>query len=284
MYILGFMAFPGRTTRGTSLDYQSTVVSPVGGVTLAGFIRDSAGVPADPMRVFGQYALVYLVEGAGRYADANGVRLDVSPGDLLTVFPDLPHTYGPGPGQRWSEFYVAFVGPVFDLWRRQGLLDPARPRRRLEPIDYWLRQLERVIEPADGLSRACRVQQFLADTIEHTRQLTTASHETAWLADARRLLTPTEDSPPPRPEAVAEMLGMSYEVFRKKFAQFAGVPPAKFRDAGLIDLATRLLHDRALPLKQIARRCGFYDEFHFSRRFKQKVGLSPSEFRERLPT
>jgi transcriptional regulator GlxA family with amidase domain len=35
-----------------------------------------------------------------------------------------------------------------------------------------------------------------------------------------------------------------------------------------------------LPLKTIAERTGFADEFHFSKRFRQIVGQPPGQFRD----
>jgi len=32
-----------------------------------------------------------------------------------------------------------------------------------------------------------------------------------------------------------------------------------------------------------ALRCGFYDEFHFSKRFRQFAGVTPAQFRRRQP-
>jgi len=43
-----------------------------------------------------------------------------------------------------------------------------------------------------------------------------------------------------------------------------------------------LLQDRRLTIKQIADACGFCDEFHFAKRFKELTGLTPAQFRHRL--
>ena len=50
-----------------------------------------------------------------------------------------------------------------------------------------------------------------------------------------------------------------------------------------MDHVCRQLLEPGATLRDIAERCGFSNEFYLSRRFKQVVGLSPSEFRARLP-
>jgi AraC-like DNA-binding protein len=171
---------------------------------------------------------------------------------------------------------------VFDAWRSPALLDPARPVLHLEPTDYWLGRMEAIVDGGGDLEKVCRMQQFLADVLEDQRRRREPSPDAAWLSAAQVLLNALVTDPPLRPEEAAAKMGMGYEAFRKKFARLAGLPPAKYRDARMMDLASRLLRDRDRPLKQIADACGFCDEFHFSRRFKQKVGLSPSDFRARL--
>ena len=42
-----------------------------------------------------------------------------------------------------------------------------------------------------------------------------------------------------------------------------------------------MLHDRNVGLKEIARTCGFCNVFHFSKRFKQAMRMTPTEYRNR---
>src|SRR5580658_6807016 len=114
----------------TRLLFQSTTAFPLGSIRMAGYIRDSTGLSG--MRILDAYALVLILAGGGWFEDANTPRRHVSAGDLIVVFPDLPHRYGPGQDQNWSEIYITFFGPAFDLWRDEGLLRPQQPVRRLE--------------------------------------------------------------------------------------------------------------------------------------------------------
>ena len=48
-----------------------------------------------------------------------------------------------------------------------------------------------------------------------------------------------------------------------------------------LEEATYLLGDHMLRIKEIARRVGYEDEFHFSRLFKKKYGVSPKFYRKK---
>lgn len=272
--------------------FRHAVRTKLGGITQAGTLVDSWGYrPADPernLRVMNCYQTVYLFEGSGRFFDATGCSLPVRAGDLILTFPQLGHSYGPGPDERWSEFYIQFQGPVFDLWKGDGLINPAQPIAHLEPVDLWLRRFKSVLgderEPGIPLAllETCRLQLVLAEALLGTSKLDHPSEEKAWLSKAGALL----DAYPARDldlRGLARQMGTSEEGFRKRFTRLAGVPPGKYRTTHIVDRACELLLEGHLTNRQIADKLGFSDEFHFSRRIKEVTGMTPSEFRRRLP-
>ncbi|WP_159888740.1 helix-turn-helix domain-containing protein [Paenibacillus puerhi] len=50
--------------------------------------------------------------------------------------------------------------------------------------------------------------------------------------------------------------------------------------------ACRYLNFTDYPIKEIAKLCGYYEEYHFSKMFKQMNGVPPSAYRsmQRQPT
>jgi AraC-like DNA-binding protein len=270
--------------RHSRLLLHSNVSSSLGNVSLSGYGRNNRGVSLVNRRIFGQYALVYLIDGHGRMQAGNLPMVKCRAGDLIFLYPEIPHGYGPGPGESWNEFYVCFDGPAFDLWRQKGLLNPDRPVQHLPRIRHWLEQLEAVVDrriadtPEGMLQRVCRLQQFLCDIAE---EQPVAQQRLPWLEEAKRLLM---ESPEPNLPAIARALGLSTETFRKNFARETGHPPARYRAIRLINQARVLITGRGLRNKEIAETLGFYDEFHFSRRFQSITGFSTREFRRTLRT
>ena len=271
------MNFPVKCSR---VVFQSGRATRLGQIFHAEYIHHGRGVPLEPLRIFGQYALVYVLgEGAAYLKQGDQPLRTCGQGDLIFVYPDVPLSYGPQRGSKWSEFYVSFGGPIFDLWRRAGFLDPAKSLRHLPRIRRWLPRLEAVADPTlpdsprGMLQRICRLQQFLVDISEDALP---AGDAHPWIEAAQRELVEHPTTPP---EAIARGLGLSYDTFRKEFARVAGLPPAKYRQQRLMDQARWLVTERRLNNKQIAETLGFCDEFHFSRRFRQVTGQSPRAFR-----
>ena len=283
---------PGsRTPEGWR--FNSAVSSPLGGVTSAGFVPGST-YGAGPGRIYGQYALVYVLEGDAFYSDARGVRQDIGPGDMILVFPDLAHTYGPKGSGVWTTLWLSFSGKLFDLWRKQGLLDDRKPVYHLEPVDVWFRRLDAILgiarqegyaaPPADyapPLLEICRLQLLLAEIVSGAGRQTAYQDDLRWASRACALLDSTLAAETGW-KKIAQQLGATPETFRKRFTRLVGHPPARYRMRRLVDRACELMQERRLTDKQIADALGFCDEFYFSRRFKQITGTSPRAFRRLL--
>ena len=270
-----------------SLDFRNALNTPLGQITMAGFsMRQTVGMSG--WRTFGQYAVVYIQEGAGDYEDAKGLRRSLGPGDLVIVYPDLKHRYNPVPGTEWVASYLCFQGAVFDLWRAQGLLDSRQPLHHLEPVAEWSRRFEGVLSAprqagyAPPLHDLCRLQQLLADIVTGAGRATAYADDLRWVSRACSLIE-AELGGPPDWAAVAHPLGLAEEGFRKRFTRLAGQPPARYRMSRLIDRACELMQAGRMTDAQIADALGFCDAHYFSRRFKEITGKSARAFRRELP-
>lgn len=256
--------------------HTSSARCPLGQVSLAGYHRNSRGVSDRPMRTFGSYALVLILHGGGIYRDAAGGDRAVETGDCILVLPDLPHAYFPrDPSVRWDELHVVFSGPVFDLWQRAGLLRAGNLVHRLDPLEYWHARLQRCANP-EPLQAVALVQRFLSEVLSINNQ---PDADREWLAHAERAIGV---GPKPDWHAIAAELGCGYETFRRRMQKLTGLPPARFHANRVIEHACELLRDPDRSIRDIARTCGFVDEFHFSRRFKQIMGVRPAALRARL--
>jgi AraC-like DNA-binding protein len=267
--------------------YQGSSQSPIGHVLEAALLDFSSGLARNQMRYLGSYAAVYAWRAAGWFKDVSGLVHRVRDGDLILIFPDVGHTYYPGDGEQWSEIFFMFDGPVFDLWRAQGLLDPAHPILNLQPTDYWLNRFSTAVAtesnaPQALIQQICRVQQVLADALAHHHRPAQTPEEREWLSQAQRLLDQAEPASEIDWKQLSSRCGMSYEGFRKRFTHLAGASPGRYHMTRLIARACPLLRGGHTN-RAVAEALGFCDEYHFSRRFKQIMGLSPTEFRRRLP-
>ncbi len=76
------------------------------------------------------------------------------------------------------------------------------------------------------------------------------------------------------------LLGMSRAEFSASFRKVFGVPPKQYISIRRLFHAKQLLMESPLPIKEIALRCGYRDEFFFHRIFKKYTGIPPARYRK----
>ena len=273
-------------------DWRTSLVetrgkSSIGEITLMGTIANSRGIQREKMRVFGQWAIVYLVAGAGRYHDARGTDTPVGPGDVILVSPEVAHSYGPRAGGVWHEIYVCFRGPVFEAWREAGVFTLRNPVFRWKPPRQGLEVLQPFFsqwnQPGTSMLEAVGLWQHVLGRIFSSRSFKPEQeHRPAWFLQAVELLerTPLEDDKTLR--GIAAACAMGYESFRKKFAVIAGQSPGRYALERRIERARQLLARHRFTNKELADLLGFSDEFHFSKTFKRLTGTTPHAARKAL--
>ncbi len=265
------------------------VTSPLGGIVYAGTKWNSLATyahaePPDYLRPTPHYLLVYTLEGEADYFDDTGVKTVMRTGSLMWAAPGVNQSYGPRSAAPWSEFFLGCGGPLFDLWQASGDPGPQSRHLQLEPRDYWLGQFQGLVAPVETASpgahllRLGRLQQILATALQRQEQRSQSTESCAWRETAIKHLTAgTLNSP--SLEEVAGRLNSSYSLFRKKFLALTGRTPGQYRAEWIMQQAGRRLVETTDSVGQIAAELGFYDQFHFSRRFKQVMGLAPADFR-----
>lgn len=80
-------------------------------------------------------------------------------------------------------------------------------------------------------------------------------------------------------DLLATELGMSRTVFFNKLKSLTGLSPVEFVREVRFERAAEYIRDTQLTVSEISYKVGIEDPRYFSRCFKQKFGMTPSEFR-----
>lgn len=96
-----------------------------------------------------------------------------------------------------------------------------------------------------------------------------------------RASTPGQIAEPIGIDEMARHSGLSRSHFISLFHQETGTTPRRFIEDCRIGEATHLLRTRNLSAAEVAFACGFSDPPRFSRVFKNRTGLSPSDLRRK---
>lgn len=77
----------------------------------------------------------------------------------------------------------------------------------------------------------------------------------------------------------ADKLNLSSNYFGDLVKRETGISALEFIQAKVIDLAKEKIYDRSKSISEIAYEMGYKYPQHFTRLFKQRVGMSPQEYR-----
>jgi AraC family transcriptional regulator, exoenzyme S synthesis regulatory protein ExsA len=80
-------------------------------------------------------------------------------------------------------------------------------------------------------------------------------------------------------EEYAKLSCKSVPTFKREFKKLFKDTPAKWVMKKRLSLASELLENTSLSVAEITYECGFENQSHFSRIFKEKMGISPLQFR-----
>lgn len=78
---------------------------------------------------------------------------------------------------------------------------------------------------------------------------------------------------------LAKVVSLSKSHFCRTFRESLGLPPMVYVAVRRVERAKALLCSTTEPIAEIALACGFADQSHFSRRFRDLVGMTPGRWR-----
>ena len=185
-----------------------------------------------------------------------------------------PHIYFEAHAEHWYHFHIAVTGPCLDQWRQDGLW-PELPVPVANPeqvVNDWRQLLElfRDTDPWQQRRAINILEKILLDCLPQDK----AAPEPHWLIQAKEALERGLDQ-----QASARACGMAVSTFRRRFTDALGICPQDWIMQQRIDQARQLLEHEHHSMLEIAETLGFYDAAHFARQFKQRVGISPRDYR-----
>lgn len=179
--------------------------------------------------------------------------------------------------------WIAFEGPLAPMVIRKlgALLHMPLKQTALPSQLYLAKQIVQVVVRHSGTSNATYQLQHLMYGLlaSHWGQPVAMdamlSHEIAKVVDTLRASKYKDNY------SLAEMAAISrmpMETFRKRFVAEVGMPPLSYVLRCKMERAKELLREQNYTVRQAGIEVGMQDPYHFSKQFKNIVGISPSSF------
>jgi AraC family transcriptional regulator of arabinose operon len=234
---------------------------------------------------FRYHCIEYVASGSGTLV-LGGTSFPLKPGSLFRYGPDVPHRIGVERGASMVKYFVDFAGQAARKLVSSSPWVQSRPLRVREParLGALFEELQRVgRRPATHSERLCvllleQIVLLAADEAVPDEGAPSA----AWATYQRcrgyiekhglRLRSLAE---------VAAECSVSEAHLCRLFHRYAATSPYQLLVRLKMARAAALLLNGRLLVRDVGRRIGYEDPYHFSKAFKRAYGLSPDAFRSR---
>jgi AraC-like DNA-binding protein len=237
----------------------------------------------DSGRILDEYQFLYISEGSGRLRSFEGEFI-IRPGSLIVLVPGEKHRYVPDPETGWTEYWIGFSGTIPAEWVKQGLLGsvitvyPILNQKEMRlPFEEALSFARNGNYALQALIVSC-VTRIFAYLVEdrHTR-----SNRIGYdIIGQTKSIFEKSIYHPMDMEGLIKILNVNYQQLRDQFREKTGLSPYQYFLQMKINKAKELLLEGALSIKEISYKLSFDSPYYFSRLFKKKTGVSPSQWND----
>ncbi len=236
-------------------------------------------------RTLQEYQINYITEGTGIFENQYG-EFKVKSGDILVLFPGEWHRYRPDKQTGWKEHYIGFNGTV-----ASNILASA-PFSKEEPllsVGFNVQLLDLFYEVADtvhseraGYQQICAgITMTILARINALIKYKDFDGKEIELKIRKACVYLRENlNKQINVEDIAANLNIGYSHFRKMFKKYTGLSPIQYHFQLRMKHAYDMLVSTDHSVKMIAYDLGFQSLFYFTKVFKQKTGMTPTEVRK----
>ena len=235
------------------------------------------------------FIFLYCIDGSG-WVKFEGEDIIVTRNQGVFLRPGQEHEYGASQSHPWSYYYIHYEGQLAAPYTRLILDGQEHGTHWFQETDEYLKCFNMILA---NLEQGWSFRNMLMASA-HLHKLLSYIYLKKQL-DAESL----HNAPPEtRIQGIAEMIeenpqnnvsvlelaraaNLSNSRFRELFKEFIGMSPKQYSLHMQIEKSKELLASGNLCVYEVAQQVGFADSHYFSRIFSKKVGISPSEYREK---
>jgi len=233
-----------------------------------------------------QYVLIYCVKGEGWYK-VNNEKYSLKENQIGILPPNVAHKYGADAFNPWSIYWIHFAGE-----NAAAIVNHLQKNNDYSPINTYVdegrnilfNKLISYLEMADNMNNM--VDAFLSFPHYLTTFKLSAIKENKLnfdynpIAESIAYMKSKLNTMVTLKE-LAENVSLSVSHYSSLFQQMTHKSPINYFLFLKMQHACLYLENTKLSIKQISVELGYDDPFHFSRIFKNVIGISPKGFRNR---
>ena len=238
-------------------------------------------------RVLQEYQLIYITSGEGILEDEFGT-FQVTSGTMMIIHPGVKHRYKPTETTGWVENYIGFTGVLaHHFFRESGFFKTPSVLQlgsREEIIEVY-RKIYGLVQKEDpGFQQITSglVIKLLGYLVAFQKQHDFKGKRIETLIRHARVYMQENIEKNIDLKQLAAEHYTAYSYFRKMFKKYTGIAPHQYHLELKIMRAKEMILTDNKSVKEISYELGFESIHYFSRLFKKKTDLNPTEWRKKF--
>ncbi|MGB3151624.1 MAG: AraC family transcriptional regulator [Maribacter sp.] len=237
-------------------------------------------------RYLKEYQLVHISSGKGTF-EANGLPSQkIDAGTVFLLFPEVWHRFHPSKNTGWEEYWVGFTGDYAKYLLEQKCFSPENPVINVGFLPEFLEIFSNLMETIETDNSSLRKMASFHVVNLLGIAYTSVLKNNSGLTHKQKIIHKMQNEIHKQWdknihfEVLCKEFKVSYSWFRKSFKEILDISPNQYLLMLRLRNATRIIQESELPISEVAFKCGFHSEYYFSRIFKQKMKLNPSDVRK----
>jgi AraC-like DNA-binding protein len=234
-------------------------------------------------RILSEFQLIYITKGQGIFIFEDQ-EYQIVPGSVMLILPEKKHKYQPAYEIGWHEHWVGFTGDFFHRLLKEGFLSSDHIFFDVGLHDHILESFNQIFDevrsqkPLFQLKACEKIFSLLVEVLTHERRTEQPNYYQSIVEKAKYLME-SNIYGAINLAHISDGIGISSSRLNDIFKTYTSMTPYQYYIHIKIHRAAGVLEKEDLAIKDVANQFGFEDPYHFSKLFKNKTGVSPSEWR-----
>lgn len=230
------------------------------------------------------YVIEYVISGQG-HVICDGEQFSPKAGDVYILPPNTRQDYRAVPSDPFKKIWMNVSGTLCDALYREYRLDRQmlysnRPVHKLFEMFFELCR-DNITNPRYISRRGALILHELMAAIADDPADRQCSMQSAYAQRAKSYIDANVQSNL-KTRDIAHAVGLSASQLTRCFLAEYGTTPFSYYTTTRLELACSLLRNSALQIREIARTLSYADEHYFSSAFRERIGMSPRDYRKKF--
>ncbi|MBQ3028402.1 MAG: helix-turn-helix domain-containing protein [Lachnospiraceae bacterium] len=224
------------------------------------------------------YSIHYIISGKG-YVECRGKRFALSAGDTFLVFPEEEILYYPEESDPWEYRWIDFKGADAKALVGRTAFTKNCPvvRNKRETKELFFVYEEGVYGELSKERYAAKVYLLLTYFLKEGKE---PEGKPNYYEEAAEIIRDGYWKPELTVEHLADSLNVERSYLYRLFMEHCGISPQQYLTEIRMERACELLLTTELSVQAVACSVGYKDALYFSRVFRKRKGITPSNYRK----